>query len=227
MRWPKRPSATGEPPTPWIWAPEFADNWHHTELMQWWCELVTDPRSPLGRVLTDLPGTVVRTTAKGTVRKITTKIGTAEEMAAKLAAVYDAQRSQPPSRWPIKQHVLRKLTLDLVCASYPEGHPPPSAIVELLRRALDLPESHEVGTWPLIAGLRDDRGGTDHEMRAAAQLIDEEHLVEHDEYMPVYRLAQLVEGKLGRKPDRKSLRKWRDEPDYWPIWKRRPSGTDE
>ena len=145
----------------------------------------------------------------------TTKIGTAEEMAARLAAAYDGAYDDDAKTFRNLRHVLRKMTLDLVCASFPENHPPPDAIVELLRRALDLPKDHEIGGWPLTAGTRDDRGGVDHEMWATAMQFDHEYRIEHDECMPLRELARRVKERLGREPDRKSLRRWREQPDYW------------
>src|SRR5260370_22837579 len=69
-----------------------------------------------------------------------------QETADKLTASYIEQRGAVP------RHVLRKLTLDLLCASFPKGYPPPAALVRLMKCALELPESHEVGSWPTIAG---------------------------------------------------------------------------
>jgi hypothetical protein len=141
-------------------------------------------------------------------------LGSVEERAARLAAVYAAQRGKPLNSWKVKRHVLRKLALDLICASFPEGHPPPAALILLMKRALDLPESHEVGGWPIVAGTHDDRGDPDHEVRNTAMLIDWKYLEEHDKWLPLRKLAKLVQETLHREPDRKSLRRWRCEKDY-------------
>src|ERR1700683_33266 len=62
--------------------------------------------------------------------------GSVEERAEALLTLYAAQRRKPAGLWGVKRHVLRALTLDLVCASFPEGHPPPRQIVQLLQVAL-------------------------------------------------------------------------------------------
>jgi hypothetical protein len=49
-----------------------------------------------------------------------------EETAGKLTAVYAEQGGKPLGEWRVPRYVLRKLTLDLMCASFPEGHPPPA-----------------------------------------------------------------------------------------------------
>ena len=166
---------------------------------------------------------------RGTWRKIVAA-GTAEERAAaraaKLAAIYDEQRRN--DKWLVKQHVLRKMTLDLVCEAFPPGHPPPDAILDLLRRALELPDDHEVGDWPLTAGLRDDRGGVDHEARDAAMLLDNAYRLkpEHDgKEMTARACARLVEKELGRKCSHVSINRWRKEPGYWAEYEADPPGS--
>ena len=55
--------------------------------------------------------------------------GSVEDTANALAAIYAEERNKPLSQWRERRHVLRKLTLDLMCAHFPEGHPPPAALV--------------------------------------------------------------------------------------------------
>lgn len=147
--------------------------------------------------------------------EVTDPHGSVEEMAERLATIYAEERGKALNRWRVKRHVLRKLTLDVVCASFPAGTPPPDAIVQLLKRALDLPESHQIGAWPVDAGKWDDRGDPDHEARNTAMLLDWEYIEEHNDYMPLRMLQKRVKDKLGREPDRKSLRSWRAKVDYW------------
>jgi hypothetical protein len=134
-----------------------------------------------------------------------------EETAGKLTAVYAEQGGKPLGEWRVPRYVLRKLTLDLMCASFPEGHPPPAALVRLMKYALELPESHEVGSWPVIAGKHDDRGEPDHEMRTLAMHMDQHYLRAQGYFMPLRELARRVEKELHRKPDRTRLRQWRRE----------------
>jgi hypothetical protein len=145
-----------------------------------------------------------------------------DERSGKLAALYAEQRNKPLNEWRVKRHVLRKLTLDVMCASFPEMAPP-AALVRLMKHALELPESHVVYGWPALSGMRDDRGDPDHEMRITALLIDRHNLLRHGDYIPLRELARLVKENLGREPDRKSLRRWRSEPD-WP--RRNPAPPD-
>jgi hypothetical protein len=137
--------------------------------------------------------------------------GSVEDTANALAAIYAEERNKPLSQWRERRHVLRKLTLDLMCAHFPEGHPPPAALVRLMKYALELPESHEVGSWPVTAGRHDDRGDPDHEMRTLAKRIDQRYLGEYGNFMGLRTLARLVEKQLHRKPDRTRLRQWRLE----------------
>jgi hypothetical protein len=142
--------------------------------------------------------------------------GTVEEQTARLAAIYAEQKGKPLSAWHPPRHMLRKLALDLMCANFPEGHPPPDALVALMRRALDLPEEHVVGAWPLFAGTWDDRGDPDHEARSAAMQIDLEYIEEHaGHHMPLRELHRRLRDKLGRETDRKTLRAWRKQGAYW------------
>jgi hypothetical protein len=142
--------------------------------------------------------------------------GTVEEQTARLAAIYAEQRGKPLNRWRPKRHVLRKLALDLMCANFPEGRPPPEALVTLMRRALDLPEDHEVCSWPVAAGAWDDRGDPDHKARSAAMQIDLEYIENHaGQHMPLRELQRRLKAELGRKLDRKSLRRWRKNEAYW------------
>jgi hypothetical protein len=85
-----------------------------------------------------------------------------------------------------------------------------------MRRALDLPEEHVVGAWPLFAGTWDDRGDPDHEARSAAMQIDLEYIEEHaGHHMPLRELHRRLRDKLGRETDRKTLRAWRKQGAYW------------
>jgi hypothetical protein len=131
--------------------------------------------------------------------------GTVEERAEKIAA--DFAKNTP---------VMRKLTLDLVYASFPPGHPPPMPVMELLRRALDLPDDHDVGGWPTIAGKRDPRGGPDHVARNIAMAIDSDYSEKNDKLMSQHELQRQVNAALGRHGDmRKAIRRWRKDPNYW------------
>src|SRR4029077_15406906 len=67
---------------------------------------------------------------------------TVEEKAKHLAA----RKAQIPP------HVLHMLLLDLVQDITPLDKPVPRTLIALLRDALDLPENHDVGGWPLTAG---------------------------------------------------------------------------
>lgn len=147
--------------------------------------------------------------------EITNPIGSVEEKAKRLATIYAEQRGKPLNSWRVKRHVLRKLTLDLVCASFPDGNPPSETIIKLLKLALELPDTHEVGGWPVTAGIWDDRGEPDHEARNTAMLLDLEYIEVHDDYMPLRTLQRGVKAKLGRVPDRKTLRRWRSSQVYW------------
>src|SRR5437016_6365399 len=48
----------------------------------------------------------------------------------------------------LEPYLLRRLALDLMVASFPEGQPPPHELVALMKRALELPDDHEPGQWP-------------------------------------------------------------------------------
>jgi hypothetical protein len=142
--------------------------------------------------------------------------GTVEERTARLADIYAEQRGKPLGQWRPRRHVLRKLALDLMCANFPDGHPPPDALVTLMQRALDLPEKHVVGAWPLEAGTWDDRGDPDYEARVAAMELDLRYIEDNaGKHMPLRELQRRLKGKLGREFDRKSLRQWRNEEEYW------------
>jgi hypothetical protein len=139
-----------------------------------------------------------------------------DDTAGKLSDKYAEQRGLALGRWNPKRHVLRKLTLDLICNAFPAVHPPPPGLVRLMKHALDLPQSHQVGNWTYLAGHRDDRGDADHEMRDAARRIDVKYFYTHDEkLMPIRELARRVKEKMNRPVDRKSLRDWRTE---WLPW---------
>jgi hypothetical protein len=125
-------------------------------------------------------------------------------------------------------HVWRKLLLDLVVDITPLDKPVPKTLIALLQDALGLPENHVVCGWPLIAGMSDDRGKPDHEARECASRIDCEYidaLLTHSDAttrrnampMPLNVLRREVEKKLGRTPDKKTLRDWRKRHDYWGI----------
>lgn len=134
---------------------------------------------------------------------------TVEEKAAELAALKARRRHKLPS------HVWRRLLLDLVVDLTPLDKPVPEKLIALLRDELDLPANHEVGDWPLKAGMHDDRGKPDHEARECAALIDLEYIEVHATHMPLRMLVRKLKVKLGRAPDRKSLRTWRARSDYW------------
>jgi hypothetical protein len=139
--------------------------------------------------------------------------------AAEIAAAFAANRGKQLNTWAPKKHVLRKMALDVMIESFPENHPPSQELVLMMRHALGLPDSHQVGGWGAVAGHHDDRGNVDHEARNEAEMIDHDHLLEADAYMPLRELERRVKKKLGRCPDRKTLRTWRTAPGYWPTWK--------
>jgi hypothetical protein len=146
--------------------------------------------------------------------------GSIDDTAAKLTKIYVEQRKKKHlSQWRPPRHVLRRLVLDLICESLAKGNGPSPALITLMKLALDLPENHNVGSWPLTAGMRDDRGGADHDMRMAAWMIDMDWLKEHEGYMPLSELARRVEKEMKRPADRKALRQWRDKDQWWSYWK--------
>jgi len=127
----------------------------------------------------------------------------------------------PPNLW-------RKLLLDLVVDTTPLDKPVPNTLIALLRDELKLPTNHDVGGWPLIAGMRPDSGGSDHEARECASLIDCKHidaLLTHKDKikrseaapMPLNELQRQVKAKLRRAPATKTLREWRENLDYWNL----------
>jgi hypothetical protein len=143
---------------------------------------------------------------------------TVEEKAVHLAP----HKSQLPS------NVWRKLLLDLVVDITPLDKPVPNTLIALLRDELGLPKNHDVGGWPLTARMRRDSGGSDHEARECASLIDCNHidalLTHKDETtrlnavpMPLNMLQREVKAKLGRAPATKTLREWRENLDYWDL----------
>ncbi|MGX1348223.1 hypothetical protein AB7M49_001799 [Bradyrhizobium elkanii] len=134
---------------------------------------------------------------------------TVEEKARALAAV----QAKPERKMP--SHVLRKLLLDLVVDITPLDEPVPETLIALLRDELGLPANHQVGGWPVTAGMHDDRGKPDHEARECASLVDLDYIDKHGKYMPLRTLVREVKAKLGREPDRKSVRNWRASSDYW------------
>jgi hypothetical protein len=132
---------------------------------------------------------------------------TVEEKAVYLAT----RKAQVPSQ------VWRKLLLDLVVDITPLDRPVPNTLIALLQDALGLPENHNVGGWPLSAAMNDDRGKPDHEARECASLIDRTYIEAHLTDMPLRELQRRVKDKLGRTPDRTSLREWRKMRAYWGI----------
>jgi hypothetical protein len=140
---------------------------------------------------------------------INVRYGTVEEMATQLAALKVRLGSKLPSNF------FRKLLLDLVVDITPLDKPVPKTLIALLRDELGLPKNHRVGGWPLIAGTHDGRGKPDHEARECASLIDLDYIETHGTYMQLRTLVREVTAKLGRAPDRKSVRRWRARDDYW------------
>ncbi|MBR1296659.1 hypothetical protein [Bradyrhizobium sp. AUGA SZCCT0042] len=143
---------------------------------------------------------------------------TVEEKAAYITA-HKAQ---------IRPRLLPKLLLDLVVDITPLDKPPPKMLIALLREALGLPKKHEVGGWVFATGMRNDQGRRDHEGRKCASNIDLNYLdplLTHKDKatrseavpMPLNELKRRVDAKLGRKIDRKSLREWRQDLDYWNL----------
>jgi hypothetical protein len=134
-----------------------------------------------------------------------------------------------PHKADLPAHVWRKLLLDLVQDITPLDKPVPNTLIALLRDALGLPEDHDVGGWPLTAGMDDDRGRPDREARECASRIDCEHIEkqlthkdktirDNAKLMQLNALRREVEKKLGRTPpDKKTLRDWRKSFDYWGI----------
>jgi hypothetical protein len=144
---------------------------------------------------------------------------TVEEKAAALKARRD--RKLPSNVW-------RKLLLDLVVDITPLDKPVPNTLIALLRDELGLPKNHDVGGWPLTAGMRPDSGGSNHEARECASLIDRKHidaLLTHKDKttrlnavpMPLNMLLREVKAKLGHAPVTKTLREWRENLDYWGL----------
>ncbi len=158
---------------------------------------------------------------------------TVEEKAAALKA----QRGRK-----LPQNVWRKLLLDLVVDITPRDKPVPETLIALLRDELELPKNHDVGGWPLTAGMRRDSGGSDHGARECASLIDCKYidamLTHKDETtrlkavpMPLNELRRKVKAKLGRAPATKTLREWRQNLDYWDLtqqhWQAQFGGGDK
>ena len=150
---------------------KFKSDFHRDVPLRWWAELheLQWPNEPPTR-------------------------GTNKQRAEKLIETFDLQKDIAPGLKKVKDHILRKLTLDLICASFPEGHPPPNELVSLLKRALGLPESHKVGGWLVTHGMRDYRaGGIDHEARQTAWQLNSDYYMKHCKPMPIKTLAALVE----------------------------------
>lgn len=144
---------------------------------------------------------------------------TVEEKAAALKA--RRRRKLPSNVW-------RKLLLDLVVDITPLDKPVPNTLIALLRDELRLPKYHDVGGWPLTAGMRRDSGGSNHEARHHASLIDCKYidaLLTHKDKtirsdakpMALNELQRKVKAKLGRAPATKTLREWRENLDYWNL----------
>jgi hypothetical protein len=121
-----------------------------------------------------------------------------------------------------KPHVFRALALDLMCESFPEGHPPPEPILKLMKAALDLPEDHELGGWavhPWRSGndvLPDGRGSPDRNAQDITYRIDCEYFQTHSgRWLSYGKLAKQASSELGRKISTASLRAWRKQYREW------------
>jgi hypothetical protein len=109
----------------------------------------------------------------------------------------------------LKRHVRHKMLLDLIVDSLPKNEPLPENLIALLQHELGLPKNHQWGSWPLVAGMHDDRGNPDHEARECAALIAEEYFEQHLKPMPLLMLERELKAKLGRTLPRASLRRFR------------------
>jgi hypothetical protein len=185
------PSAHAGEPPAWL-AERIAKNWHRTTPLQFWPEVSGAPQ-----------------------------YGSAEERATQLIAIYEKQTGQPEGLWSIPKHALRRLALDLMCASFPPNHPPSDILVRLMKLALSLPFDHDVGGWVLdLTGdgkrVRDGRGRPDATARLTAMEIDAAHYQKYEKLLSERSLALAVQKKLQRTkpPSRPALRAWRSDPYY-------------
>ncbi|MET4180698.1 hypothetical protein ABIB94_002798 [Bradyrhizobium sp. JR7.2] len=164
-----------------------------------------------------LPLMEQRGSARSFWSEVVSARGTVEEIAVQLAAL------------KLPSHVLNKLLLDMVVDLLPIDEELPKTFVDLLRGQLGLPQDHAWGSWPITAGMRDDRGKPAHELRNMASLIDCKYLLARlthpdpttrarAEPMPLNMLQREVATQSGgRAPATKSLREWRQNYDYWNL----------
>jgi len=139
--------------------------------------------------------------------------GTEEQAADKLCRHYEKSKKLARANWPIKRHVLNALVLDLVCASFPEGHPPPESLVRVMKAALDLPADHDIGGW-VFNDARDGRGVVNLRAWSEAVNIDRAYYDEHQKEMPLRELEREVDSRTGQRAYRTTLRRWRKLPRY-------------
>lgn len=141
------------------------------------------------------------------------KFCTDEQAADELRSHYEQSGKVTRATWPIKRHVLNALVLDLICASFPEGHPPPESLLKVMKAALDLPADHDISSWVLNDG-RDGRGGVNKRAWYEAINLDRAYYEEHQKEMPLRELEREVASRTGGGAYRSTLRKWRQLPRY-------------
>jgi hypothetical protein len=104
--------------------------------------------------------------------------------------------------------------LDLMCASFPEGHPPPDALLELMRWVLRLPAGHTIGGWcaeldTALKPKKDLRGKPDFaNQRKAADIAARYYETERKE-MSAHRLAKAM-GHTSTS----TVREWMSQPAW-------------
>jgi hypothetical protein len=114
------------------------------------------------------------------------------------------------------KYTTRAQALDLMCASFPAGHPPPEALVHLMRLLLGLPSDHGVGGWVIELGapgkVSDRRGAPkrDERMLAASIELKREGL----EPMGTRAVARELGRQLGRRIEPRLIREWRKDTGY-------------
>jgi hypothetical protein len=114
----------------------------------------------------------------------------------------------------LKPHVFRALALDFMCATFPEGSPPPDALVNVMKAALGLPEDHQPGGWmvhPWRNVSADGRGDPDREAQIACFFADIEYFKQQKKWMSHKELAHRVSREMQRTISPWTVRAWRRE----------------
>jgi hypothetical protein len=139
--------------------------------------------------------------------------GTLEQRAAELHRRAEGEVKE--TRNP--KYQTRALALDLLCASFPEGRPPPDSLVVLMRCILKLPKDHTVGGWMGALPIDDPRGSPTLSAMEMAAKIDSDYFhseaVRGRDLMPVRRLSKVLKAQ-GYKTSPATLRKWREDDNY-------------